>query len=92
MKIPKLVPGNVVVVDWADSKSLLGWSYAPNAKREPGYIRTIGYVVQANEECLTVTTSMDDRGASIDDFSIPVGCVRNIDLLPDEFNAPLRKK
>lgn len=68
---------------WADSKSALGWSYDPQIKRTPGYINSLGYVVQSNNECVTITTSMDERGASMDDFSIPVGCVQKLTVLED---------
>jgi len=83
MKIPKLQLGTAIILDWTDSKSAMGWSYDPKRKRTPGYIRSIGYVVQSNDECVTITTSMDDRGASIDDFSIPVGCIKKLDILED---------
>lgn len=68
-------------INWVDSKSALGWAYNPRQKRTPGYISSLGYIVQSNDECVTITTSMDDRGASIDDFSIPVGCIQELDVL-----------
>ena len=86
MIIPELKLGQAVTVEWADSKSALGWSYSPKTKRTPGYIRSLGYVVQSNDECLTITTSLDDRGASIDDFSIPVGALRKVEVLPGDWN------
>lgn len=86
LTIPALKLGQAVQIDWADSKSLFGWTYNPNAKRSPGYIRSLGYVVQLNEECITVTTSMDDRGASLDDFSIPTGAIKSIKVLPADWN------
>ncbi len=86
MKIPPLKLGDAVAVDWADSKSALGWSYSPKTKRTPGYIKSLGFVVQLNEECLTITSSLDDRGASIDDFSIPLGCAKEIKVLPGEWS------
>lgn len=88
MNIPALQSGQAVRLEWADSKSALGWAYNPTRKRTPGRIFSIGYVVQTNDECLTITTSMDPRGASIDDFSIPLGCITNLDILPDEFDVP----
>jgi hypothetical protein len=81
LKIPELKLGQVVAILWADSKSALGWQYDPKKKRTPGYIASIGYVVQSNDECVTITTSMDSRGASIDDFSIPCGCVQKLEVL-----------
>lgn len=92
MKIPELKLGQVVAVLWADSKSAMGWQYDPHKKRTPGYIASIGYVVQLNEECLTITTSMDERGASIDDFSLPVGCIQKIEILPNKCDLLKEKK
>lgn len=86
MNIPELKLGKAVRIDWVDSKSALGWQYNPNSKRTPGYIRSLGYVIQLNEECITITTSMDDRGASIDDFSIPIGCIKDFKVLPEEWS------
>jgi hypothetical protein len=70
-----------VRIDWADSKSALGWTYDPKIQRTPGKIFSIGFVVQTNEECITITTSMDHNGASIDDFSIPLGCCLKLAVL-----------
>lgn len=81
LTIPQLKTGEAVTIDWVDSKSALGWSYDPRRKRTPGYLKSMGYVVQSNDECVTITTSMDERGASIDDFSIPVGCIRELSVL-----------
>lgn len=70
---------------WTDSKALLGWTYNPVLQRKPGYIQSLGFVVQLNKECLTISTSMDGKGASIDDFSIPLGCVSEIEILPENY-------
>lgn len=75
-------------VDWNDSKSLMGWTYSPLKQREPGKIRSLGYVVQLNSEALTITTSMDKLvGASIDDFIIPLGCITEVVVLPKDWNV-----
>jgi hypothetical protein len=74
------------MVEWADSKSAMGWTYSPKTPRTPGYIRSIGFVVQLNPDCLTITTSLDNRGASIDDFSIPIGCISKLEKLPGDWN------
>lgn len=86
MKIPELKRGQSVILDWSDSRSLLGWTYNPEAKRTPGYIRSIGFIIQANDECIAITTSMDAKGASLDDFAIPVGCIVDLKVLPDEWS------
>jgi len=73
------------MISWVDVKSALGWTYNPQKKRTPGYLQSIGIFVEQNEECLTITSSMDERGASIDDLSIPLGCIKKVTILPDEF-------
>lgn len=83
MKIPKLKLGQAVIIDWADTKSLLGWTYSPEKKRFPGYIRSLGFVVQSNDECLTITSSFGEKGESLDDLSIPNGCITELEVLDD---------
>jgi hypothetical protein len=77
--------GQLVALVWADTRSKLGWSYDPREERLPGYIASIGYVVQTNPECVTITTSMDDKGCSLDDLSIPAGCIRKVEVLEGGF-------
>lgn len=88
MKIPVLKRGQAVIVDWNDAKSLLGWTYNEKMQRKPGKITSLGIVVQKNREVLTITNSMDYRGASLDDLSIPVGCITGVQLLKQEDLRP----
>jgi hypothetical protein len=81
LKIPKLELGQVVALLWVDINSALGWCYNPKKPRVLAKIASIGYVVQCNKESLTITTSMDARGATIDDLSIPLGCIRQLEIL-----------
>lgn len=90
MKIPKLTIGQAVSLYWVDCKSQLGWVYDPNLPRVPGRIRSLGFVVQQNKEVISITTSLDSRGAAIDDLSIPLGCLKEVVILPDEWH--LKKK
>ena len=83
LKIQKLKPGQAVIIDWADTKSLIGWTYSPEKKRLPGYIRSLGFVVQHNDECVTITSSFGERGESLDDLSIPTGCITELEVLED---------
>lgn len=78
MKFPPLELGQAVKITWVDSKSALGWVYGASSPRKPGYIKSLGYVVQLNKECLTITTSLGERGESIDDLSIPLGCIQDV--------------
>lgn len=91
-KIPQLNLGQAVSLTWNDSKAASGWTYDPKKKRVPGRIFTIGYVVQHNDECLTLTTSMDTQGASLDDFSIPLGCITRLEMLPEDFHIVKKEK
>jgi hypothetical protein len=86
LKLPKLEHGQAVRFEWHDSAARAGWTYDPHLLRRPGQIVTIGFVVQLTGEALTVTTSMDNKGASLDDFSVPVGCIHKLEELPGDFN------
>ena len=84
MKFPPLKLGQTIKVIWADSKSALGWKYDPEVQRKPGYIKTIGYAVQENEDCVTLTTSLGEHGESLDELSIPVGCIQELEVLEEK--------
>jgi hypothetical protein len=87
MKIPPLKFGQALEVDWADTKSALGWgAHRPALKRRPGYVRSLGYVIEINKEALTISTSIEEGGGSLDDLSIPIGCIRRIEVLPGDWN------
>jgi hypothetical protein len=83
----ELKHGQGVIIDWVDSKALMGWTYDAKKPREPGHIRSLGFIVQVNEKCVTITTSLDDKGASMDDLSIPIGCVESFEVLPEKFRG-----
>lgn len=87
LKIPVLKLGQAVTVDWVDTKSALGWSYDPNAKRTLARVRSLGYVVQVNNEVLTLTTSLSDGGKSLDDLSLPIGCVTRIVEMSNDWSV-----
>jgi len=84
MKFPPLKLGQQVKITWVDSKSALGWSYGDKSPRKPGYIKSIGFAVQENDECVTITTSLGERGESIDDLSIPIGCILELEVLEEK--------
>lgn len=86
MKKQNLKFGTAVSVDWLDSKAIGGWSYSPLRVREPGFVRSLGYVIQASKHALTLSTSIDRNGASMDDLSIPWGCISELEALPDDFS------
>lgn len=81
MNKPDVKPGQLVHIEWVDTKSLLGWTYEPEVKRTPGYICTTARIVQVNDECVTVTTSMDRQGASLDDLMIPLGAINSFKVI-----------
>jgi hypothetical protein len=86
LKKTELMQGTAIILEWDDTKSRLGWSYRHNkTPHEVGHIRSIGYLVDSSKECITITNSMDAKGSSLDDLSIPVGCITNLTVLPDEF-------
>lgn len=86
MNIPTLKLGQAVQIDWEDSKSAMGWVYNSLRERVPGEISSLGYVVQVNPRCVTITTSLDKQGASIDELSIPLGCIKQLETLPGDWD------
>jgi len=84
MKFPPITLGQTIKVVWADSKSALGWKYDPGLQRKPGYIKTIGYAIQENDECITLSTSLGEHGESLDELSIPVGCIKELEVLDEQ--------
>lgn len=81
MKFPPLKIGQPVRITWLDCKSALGWTYDQSTQRKLGRIFSLGYAVQENEESITITTSIGENGASLDDLSIPVQCVESIEVI-----------
>lgn len=90
MKKQTIEVGKAVTLNWLDSKARQGWSYDVGHPREPGYIRSLGYVVSASNEALAVSTSIDSRGNSMDDLAIPWGCILELEVLPGDWarNGP----
>jgi hypothetical protein len=86
MEFPPLKLGDVVYIRWADTKSALGWTYAPAKKRLPGVIISIGYVVKLDDDVLTITTSLGMKGESLDELSIPRGCIDKLEVLPADWS------
>lgn len=86
MKVRKLPFGKAVRVQWHDSKSLPGWRYNTSHHRAVAKIVTQGYVVQTNNEGITVTTSISTEGVSLDDITIPWGCIQYLELLGREWD------
>lgn len=74
--------GSAIQVDWQDSRAYSGWSYDPREKVTPAQIKSLGYVVQSNEDSLVITTSLGNAGQSIDKLSIPWRAISEIELLP----------
>jgi hypothetical protein len=74
--------GSAVRVFWYDSAAIQGWQYSKNVG-QVGRITSLGYVVSSKPECLTLSTSLDTTGASIDPLSIPWGAIVKCESLPD---------
>lgn len=83
----QLAQGTALRVDWDDAKSLMGWQYKYDSpERIPGRIKSIGFLINVNKEALTISTSMGHNRASLDDLSIPIGCVTDVKVLPPEYS------
>ena len=81
MKFPPLKLGQPVRITWVDIKSALGWTYDQTIQRKCAHIYSLGWAVQENDECITITTSIGENGASIDDLTIPVQCIEAIEVI-----------
>lgn len=90
MKKQTIAVGKAVTLDWLDSKARQGWSYDRGHPREPGYIRSLGYVISSGDDALAISTSIDGNGASMDDLAIPWGCIDRLEVLPGDWarNGP----
>jgi hypothetical protein len=78
--------GRAVYLEWLDSTSLVGWQYNPLKPRNAHQIKSLGLVVQDNDNAITITTSLDMRGASVDDLVIPKGAITHLEMLPGEWS------
>ena len=68
--------GEVVSVKWIDSRAKAGWQ-RPNEAASVGVIYSIGFVVAATEEYLTITTSLQsDDSYAYDPLSIPWASIK----------------
>ena len=83
----KLKQGTAVLIQWDDAKSLLGWSYNHETPpRVPGRIKSLGFLTGTSKECISISHSMDQKSASLDDLSIPIGCITSLEVLPEKFS------
>ena len=75
-----LTPGTPVFIEWVDSKALSGWIRDGNY--DVGYIRTIGWVVKDERDNITVSASRSSDGFCYDPFTVPRGCITEIEESP----------
>jgi hypothetical protein len=67
----KLILGEVVSLKWIDSRAKAGWQKSVDAV-PVGIVYSIGFVVAATDEYLTITTSLHaDNAFAYDPISIP---------------------
>jgi len=86
-RVRKIPFGTAVRFCWHDSKSHMGWQYNPERPRQTAKIQTLGYVVQANDEGITITSSIGTHRETIDDITVPWGAIEGgIEELGDTWN------
>lgn len=83
MKKMDVPVGTVVAIKWVDSHTDQGWNRSTLVEKwELQRINTIGYVISSNRDGLKVTTSISNKGFTMDDLSIPWGCIETLKLMP----------
>lgn len=87
MSKPKksLKRGKGVRVCWLDSSTLHGWT-SKEARTRAGAIVSMGYVIDSNPTCLTLSTSIADNSDSMSPLSIPWQCIVKVEALPESFD------
>jgi len=82
LELPK---GKAVRVHWQDSAMLGGWSYGDKEFR-PEQIVSLAYVVETNQDCLTLTTTISNSDGIVAALMIPWGAIDTLEELPPEWN------
>jgi hypothetical protein len=78
MEPKKLTLGELVFVKWIDSRGKSGWQ-RPNEAVNVGTIRSVGWVVAATDDYLTITTSLQsDDSYAYDPLSIPWVSIKSL--------------
>lgn len=86
MKPKKFKHGTAIRVQWYDSMAFDGWHYNTDAIGDTAKIVSMGYVVNVKDDCVTITTSMGNRGGSLSPVSIPWKAIAKIDKLGKEWD------
>lgn len=73
MNAISLSPGRAVYILWEDSAAIDGWR--KGLKPDTGKITSVGFVVDADNNGVMITTSLNDQFSAICPLSIPWGAV-----------------
>ena len=72
-----------VRVSWRDSTFTSGWHYPQNGRYpkhvKPLPIATIGYVIESNDEGLTVAGTVNADESILNPLTIPWGCIEKLE-------------
>jgi hypothetical protein len=67
----------VVTVCWADSTTYAGWQ-SIEYPRKPQIIYSTGYLLQEDEDHITISSHVDPDGDTTDTMVIPRGCIKSL--------------
>ncbi len=81
MNPKKLKPREHVLIEWVDSATDPGWRALRGYAGKVGEVSSVGYVVDCNEDCITITTSIADGNGILDPVAIPWGAVMSLKRL-----------
>jgi hypothetical protein len=79
----KLEKDSLVHLRWLDSTNISGgWIYdalTANAKE----IETIGFVVDADNKAVMVSSTRSNTGGIVNPITIPLGCIQEYRIVPE---------
>lgn len=83
MRRQRVARGTAVKIVWVDSVSVGGWQYNLDHVGRIAPITTFGLVVNTKDDCITLTTSMGERGGALDPVSIPWGAINELEIVEE---------
>ena len=79
--------GTAVQVQWVDSTGRRGWSHPPtDGPYKPEKIQSNGFVVAADDDALTISSSVNESNCVVAPLAIPWGCITGVEVMPEHFH------
>ena len=73
--------GQLLKIVWWDSSNLNGWVYAEDLVAKPKEIKSVGYVVDFNDDAVMITPGTSESGGVITPLTIPTCCIQRYNIL-----------